>query len=304
MAAAGTPEEASAVRWLRVQGSAVKCIGDLVIGEEEEDGAPGADLDARRLSALLVGLPALTSLDWLTLRVDLHRRPTAAAARACLAGVARAIGHYCTGLQTLRLHIALLDRRAGQLPKALLCELASMRSLEDVALSLEGPPDQPDWPPVPSLACLVARLAGPSRLRALFLAANGVAMDATLPASTSRLARLTSLVLGGFQGLRCAPGWARLPALECLRFIECEFAADGGAALPGMAALRALTSMELRDCRGLHVLPASLWRLTQLRSLDHWNEWSALDGSQIYALPVVGLRALLCVADELGPGGA
>jgi len=92
---------------------------------------PGRDLDAGRLTTLLAGLPALTSMGWLRLRADLHRRPTATAARAFLAGAMRAIAR-CSGLQTLRLRITLRDGLADQLPETLVRELASVRSLEEV----------------------------------------------------------------------------------------------------------------------------------------------------------------------------
>jgi len=265
-------------------------VGDLVVGEEEEEGEPGNDLDAGRLWALLAGLPALTSLKWLILRADLHRTPTAAAVRAFLTGAAHVIRHCCSRLQTLRLHITLLDRLAGQLPEALLRELASVRSLKDVALSLEAlsPDDPTNWPAVPSLAGLVAGLAGLPRLRTLYLAVNGVAMEAMLPAGVSRLAQLTSLTLGGFHGLRVEAGWARLPTLKCLWLADCEFAHDGEAALPGIAALGALTSVNVWNCRGLYVLPAALWQLTQLQRLDHCNHELEQAGLQLSALPAAG----------------
>ncbi len=268
-AAAGTPEEAGARRWLLARGGSVKCLYGLVVGEERAGGRPGRDLDAGRLLALLAGLPALTSISWMILRGDLHRRPTRAAIRAFLAEAARAIAG-CSSLQTLRLRISLLGGLAGQLPKALVCELASMRSLEAVTLSFEAcEADRPDWPATFSLAHLVAGLARLPRLRELSLMAENVGMEATLPASVSRLAQLTSLSLRWFDGLRCEPGWAHLPALVSLKFEDCVFAGDGEAALPGMDALGALTSLELERCLGPRLLPASLWRLPQLRRLSH-----------------------------------
>jgi len=115
VAAAGTPEEAGARRWLLARGGSVKRVYALVVGEERAGGRPGRDLDAGRLSALLAGLPALTSIEWLKLRADLHRRPTQAAIQAFLAGAVRAIVR-CSGLQTLRLRIVLLGGLDGQLP--------------------------------------------------------------------------------------------------------------------------------------------------------------------------------------------
>ncbi len=59
-------------------------------------------------------------------------------------------------------------------------------------------------------------LAGLLQLRTLTLTLDKVCGGATLPACVSRLVQLTSLHLSGLCGLRCAPGWARLPALVCL----------------------------------------------------------------------------------------
>ncbi len=289
-AAAGTPEEASARRWLQVQGGAVKCVRGLTVGEETDEGVPGRDLDAARLSALLAGLPALTSLGWLRLRADLHRRPTIAAVRAFLAGASRAIGR-CSRLQALFLAINLHGGLANQVPEALVRDLASVRSLEEVNLSFDArhEADRLKWPILPSVAHLVADLAGLPRLRELELRVGSVRMEATLPASLSRLAQLTLLSLCGLHDLRCAPGWARLPALECLSFGECVFAGYGEAALPGMDALVSLTSLILWDCPSLRALPASLWRLTRLCHLEHRGEARELAGVPRGELPVASL---------------
>ncbi len=291
LAAAGTPEEASARRWLEVQGGAVKCVSGLSIGQERCGTVivPGRDLDAAQLSTLLASLPALTSIGWLMLRADLHRSPTRAAIRAFLAGAARAIAR-CASLQTLSLRISLVGGLAGQLPKALVRELASVRSLEDVSLDFEAcEANRPDWPVTFSLAHLVAGLAGLTRLRTLILTVRNVCMEATLPASVSRLAQLNYLGLRGFHGLRCEPGWARLPALARLNIVGCEFAGDGEAALPGMDALGALTSLDLHWCPSLRLLPTSLWRLSQLRCLSHHPYKHSLAGVPRSALPVPGL---------------
>ena len=243
----------------------------------------------QRLSTLLASLPALTSISWLMLRADVHRTPTAAAVRAFLAGAARAIAR-CASLQTLRLRISLLGGLAGQLPKALVRELASVRSLEEVSLDFQAcQAGRPYWPVTFSLAHLVAGLAGLPRLRALIMTVRNVCMEATLPASVSRLAQLTYLGLRGFHGLRCEPGWARLPALACLNVVGCEFAGDGEAALPGMDALGALTSLELQLSTSLRLLPTSLWRLSQLRRLIHDANMHDLAAEPRSALPVIGL---------------
>ncbi len=292
MAAAGTHEEDSARRWLKVQGGAVKCVRGLAVGVDAGY-VPGRNLDAVRLSTLLASLPALTSIgspgEPVSLCADAHRTPTAAAVRAFLAGAARAIGR-CSGLQSLHLGITLLGGLADQLPEALVRALASVRTLEEVNLTFETFEDsRPDWPVTFSLAHLVAGLAGLPRLRALILTVQNVCMDATLPASVSRLAQLTYLRLSDIHGLRCEPGWARLPALARLQFVDCEFAGDGEAALPGMDALAALTSLELDRCPSLRLLPASLWRLSQLRCLSHdaqtWDE----AGEPRSAVSVLGL---------------
>jgi len=291
-AAAGTPEEASARRWLHRHGRAVKCVRVLVLGAERREDAPGRDLDATRLSSLLAGLPALASLGCLHLRADLRSRPTAAAVRAFLAGAARAIAR-CARLQTLLLHITLRGGLAGQVPKALVRRLASARSLEEVTLCFDArhEADRLKWPATPSVACLVADLAGLPRLRALGLDVMNVRTEATLPASVSRLAQLTSLSLIGFRGLRCAPGWARLPALVCLELGECAFAGAGEAALPGMDALVSLTALNVWFCPSLRVLPTSLWRLTRLHVLAVWGEPRRRGGLPRAELPVAGVPA-------------
>jgi len=290
LTAAGTPEEASARRWLKVQGNAVMSIAHLSVGGETEEDAPGCDSGAERLSTLLASLPALTSIKRLYLSADPHRTPTAAAIRAFLAGGARAVAR-CSGLLALNAHIALLVGLGDQLPEALVCELASMRALEDVTLSFAAhEADRPDeWPVTFSLAHLVAGLAGLPRLRALSLWLESVGMNATLPASVSRLAQLTSLSLHGFSGLRCEPGWARLPALARFEIWNCEFAGDGEAALPGMDALGALTGLDLHSCPSLRLLPTSLWRLSQLRRLCHLAPMRDPAGVPRSALPVANL---------------
>ncbi len=138
----------------------------------------------------------------------------------------------------------------------------------------------------------MAGLGGLPRLRALSLVVGNVRMDATLAASVSRLARLTSLSLTGFDGLRCAPGWARLPALASLKFADCVFYSGGGeAALPGMDALASLTSLEMKRCPSLRRLPASLWRLPQLRRLSHRLQHLNVAGVPRGDLPFAGLPA-------------
>ncbi len=289
LAAAGTPEEATARRWLKVQGKAVTSICHLSVRGQTVEDAPGRDLGAERLFTLLASLPALTLFKYLFLSADPHRTPTAAAVRAFLAGAARAIAR-CSGLRALHAHIALLGGLADQLPEALVRELASVRTLEDVTLSFAPcEANRPGWPVIFSLAHLVAGLAGLPRLRALDLLLGNVRMEATLPASVSRLAQLTSLSLTGFRGLRCEPGWARLPALARLKLVACEFAGEGEAALPGMDALAALTSLEVERCPSLRLLPTSLWRLTQLRRLSHHAHMWDRTGVPRSTLPVAGL---------------
>jgi len=290
LAAAGTPEEASARRWLKVQGSSTMSIDLLSTGGDTEEDAPGCDPGAERLSTLLASLPALTSIKRLYLRADPHRTPTAAAVRAYLARAARAIAR-CSGLRALHAHIALLGGLGDQVPEALLRELASLRALEEVTLRFgASEADRPDRPAAFSLAHLVAGLAGLPQLRALSLSLGSVCFNATLPASVSRLAQLTHLCLTGVRNLRCEPGWARLPALARLQFRICNFAGDGEAALPGMDALAALTSLELQCCPSLRLLPTSLWRLSQLRCLSHQaHMWDDAAGVPRSALPVLGL---------------
>jgi len=262
----------------------------LVVGPEpEEDDMHGRVLDVERLSTLLASLPALTTIGYLVLRADMHCRPTAAAVQAFLAEAARAIGR-CSSLQHVRLGIVLLGRLPNQLPEEVVRELAGMRSLVRVTLRLQAwEADRLDWPATFSLAHLAAGLACLTRLRALSLSLFNVSMEATLPACVSCLAQLTSLSLCGVDGLRCAPGWACLPALVRLDFHSCVFAGDGEAVLPGMDALVSLASLQLWGCPSLRLLPASLWRLTQLRHLLHRTDKGSLAGMPRSALPVAGL---------------
>ena len=299
MAAAGTPDEARARRWLNVQGGTVQRLRGLHVDFESGEGADGRDMVVGRLSAMLASLPALTYID-LNLNAAPHRRP-AAAVRAFLAGAARAIWR-CSSLQTLCLHIHLLGGLADQLPEALVRELASVRSLERVTLSFDAhQANRLGWPAIPSVADLTADLAGLPRLRALTLAVRNARVEATLPVSMSRLAQLTSLSLRGFHGLRGARGWARLRALALLDFEDCVFAGDGEDALPGLDALGALTSFELWNCPSMRVLPASLWRLPQLCCIHHLADKGPVTGAARNALPVAGLpQSAPCIASMLG----
>ena len=284
MAAAGTPEEASARRWLQVQGNTVTSIRDLRVGLAER---PGGDPEVGRLSTLLASLPVLMSID-LFLCTGTYPTPTAAAVRAFLAGAARAIAR-CSCLQTLRLYISLHAGLADQVPEGLVRKLASVRTLEEVILDFSVSADRPGQTAITSLslAHLVAGLAGLPRLRVLRLAVNGAGKYAVLPACVSRMAQLTSLSLHGFHGLRCAPGWARMPALARLKFQDCVFVCDGEAALPDMHALVSLTRLDVKGCPSLCALPTSLWRLSQLCRIVHQPyRWASVSSSE---LPIGGL---------------
>ncbi len=230
-----------------------------------------ADMDVERLSTLLTCLPALVSIDGLDAYSGLTLRPhplaALAAAQDSLAGAARAIGR-CSGLRRLDLRIVLHDKLADRVSATLWQYLAEARALEHLKLEIRSSSVGAN------ASHLITGLAGLSRLRTLALGLTLVCEKATLPACLSRLVQLTSLSLSGLRGLRCTPGWARLPALVCLEFNYCKFDPDGEEALPGLDALGSLTSLELRNCTGLHMLPISLWRLTQLRCLAHclWDE--------------------------------
>jgi len=258
-AAAGTPAGASARQWLKEQGVFVMCICVLAVD----------DADAERLFTLLISLPALTSICGLTLRA--LPGAAVAATQDSLAAAACAIGQ-CSCLRRLDLRIELADELADRVPATFWQFLAEARALEDLNLTIRsGAAETADGSATANRPHLVTGLAGLSGLRTLALSLDNVREDATLPACLSRLVQLTSLTLMGLRGLRCAPGWARLPALQRLQFEECAFAADGEDALPGMDALGALTCFELFMCSGLDVLPASLWQLTGLRQLGHWR---------------------------------
>ncbi len=253
LAAAGTHSGACALRWLQVQGVAVKHVSGL----------EAIDRDAERLSLLLRSLPALESL----IVVKLHAAASCtspADASDFLAGAARALGR-CPCLLHLKLTI-LLNTWEDQLPETVGQDLAGARTLEglEVAVRCWRVADL-DMPPVAHTAHLVAGLAGLSRLRALKLESNYV--EAPLPACLSRLAQLTSFTLSGLNGLRCAPGWARLPLLASLKIEWCTFAADGEDALPGMDALTALTSLSLAGYNS-PVFPLGILAMSRLKHLD------------------------------------
>ncbi len=250
------------------------------------------DADVERLSTLLASLPALRSIRGTDAVSGLTLRPppsaAVAAAQDFLARAARTIGR-CSCLQDLDLDIKLANELADCVSATFWQYLAKARALEDLVLTIRsGAADLHDGLAATNVSNLITGLAGLSRLRSLTVTLDIAREGATLPACVSRLAQLTFLSLCGLSGLCCAPGWARLPALECLTFGQCEFACDGEEALPGMDTLASLTSLELWGCPGLNVLPTSLWRLPQLRSLVHW---SPADEAPHNELPVASLPA-------------
>jgi hypothetical protein len=253
--AAGTHSGACALRWLRVQGAAVKHMSGL----------EAVDRDAERLSLLLKSLPALESLGVVKMYADASCT-SPADAWDFLAGAARAIGR-CMCLLHLTLYIR-LDSGTNPMPDSFGGDLAGARTLEGLKLWIRcGGVDNLDMPPPARVSHLVAGLAGLSRLRALTLQFEYIRMDAPLPACLSRLAQLTSLKLSGFRGLRCETGWARLPALKCLEFDDCVFTVDGEDALPGIAALGALTGLSLAD-HNPPVFPPGILAMSRLKHLD------------------------------------
>jgi hypothetical protein len=279
-ACAGTPEEASAWRWLRVHGAAVRSIDDLTV----------FDKDVERLSTLQLTLPALEEVTNLELQACPGAAP--AATRGFLVGAARAVAR-CPCLRTLQLLMELAPKLGEQLPE-LERELADARNLTELSLWVTSRARvRRDWPTAASVSHLVTGLAGLSRLRSLFLAVEHACMDSALPACVSCLAQLTTLSLWGFHGLRCAPGWARLPALVHLELKACMFAVDGEAALPGMDTLVSLTSLKVERCPSLRTWPTSLWRLGQLRSLVHELDDRKCELARLPrgALPAAGLPA-------------
>jgi hypothetical protein len=229
------------------------------------------DMDAQRLSALLASLPTLSSLS----SMHLSACPGAALAsiQAFMAGAARAMG-CCSCLQHLDLRIQLVDKLTDQLPETFGQLLAEAHSLQWLSIEIElgsGTHRRRRWPAT-SMTQLMTGLAGMSQLRTLSLDVTKVVAEGTLPACMSCLVQLTSLSLSALQGLRCAPGWARLPSLACLQILSCTFAGVGEEALPGMDALVSLTSLDVRWCPSMHVLPTSLWQLTQLCCLRHGDQ--------------------------------
>jgi len=83
--------------------------------------------------------------------------------------------------------------------------------------------------------------------------------------------------------------WLQVHGGECLDFCECVFACDGEDALPRMDTLVNLSSYHLWNCPSLRVLPASLWRLPQLRGLHHHTDKGVVTGAARSELPVAGL---------------
>ena len=257
LAAAGTHSGACAWRWLRVQGAAVKHVSDLEV----------VDRDAERLSLLLRSLPALESLSVAKIHLD-PSCTSRADASDFLAGAARAIGR-CPCLLHLKLSILLLTRE-DQVPETLGQDLAGgARTLEGLELDIHSwrDDDPNDVPPPVRTTHLVGGLAGLLRLRALTLESQFGHLEVPLPACLSRLPQLTSLRLCRFHGLRCMPGWARLPSLVSLKFDKCTFAADGEEALPGMDALTALTGLSLAGYN-VPVFPAGILAMSCLKHLD------------------------------------
>jgi len=233
------------------------------------------DSDAERLLALLTSLPSLRSIRGLDAVSGLTLRPppgaAVAAAQDFLALAARAIGR-CSCLHDLQLVINLFDKLTDRVPATFWQYLAKARALEHLTLTIRsGAADAHGGLATTNVSNLITGLAGLSRLRTLTLSLDIACEGATLPACMSRLVQLTSLSLKHLHSLRCTPGWARLPALECLMFEQCGFARDGEEALPGMDALVSLTKLAVAECSGLTVLPPSLWRLPRLRRLVHWT---------------------------------
>jgi len=141
-----------------------------------------------------------------------------AATQDSLAAAACAIGQ-CSCLRRLDLRIELADELADRVPATFWQFLAEARALEDLNLTIRsGAAETADGSATANRPHLVTGLAGLSGLRTLALSLDNVREDATLPACLSRLVQLTSLTLMGLRGLRCAPGWARLPALQRLQF--------------------------------------------------------------------------------------
>ncbi len=275
LAGAGTPEEASAWRWLRVHGAAVRSIDKLTV------------LDVEPLSILQLALPALEEVKGLKLRARAGAAP--AATRAFLVGAARAVAR-CPCLRILQLLVELRAKLGEQLPETLGRELAEARTLMEISLRITSRAGEAhDWPTAASVSHLVSGLAGLSRLRSLSLTMENARVEGPLPACMSCLAQLTILSLSGFQALRCAPGWARLPALVHLEVKKCVFVVDGEAALPGMDTLVSLTSLNVDRCPSLRTWPTSLWRLEQLRSLVHGP--GDLIARELARLPVAALPA-------------
>jgi len=261
------------------------------------------DADAERLLALLTSLPSLRSIRGLDAVSGLTLRPSpgaaVAAAQDFLALAARVIGR-CSCLHDLQLVINLADKPADRVPATFWQYLAKARALEHLTLTIRsGAADAHAGLAPTNVSNLITGLAGLSRLRTLTLSLDIACEGATLPACMSRLVQLTSLSLKHLHNLRCAPGWARLPALECLMFEQCGFARDGEEALPGMDALVSLTKLAVAECSGLTVLPPSLWRLPRLRRLVHWTRCLAPVASPPVSAPCFAFLDSLSLSSDL-----
>ena len=294
LAGTGTPEEDSAWQWLETRGGAVRRIDGLAV----------PDTEVERLSNLRLSLPALESASGLCLQARHGAAP--AATQAFLTAAARAVAR-CPRQRALDLRVELMPGLGGQLPEALGRELARARALEELSLSVESREvDRLKWPVAASVSHLVTGLAGLSRLRALILKVDKVGLEATLPACLSRLAQLTSLTLCGFYNLRCAPGWASLPALEILCCKECFVCAQRRSAAAGHGCFGVPDQpgavQVLQPARAARVAVAAVAaaqpRLSKPRGrAGHRSAQRPARGGLARG------RSLLCVSGALVPGG-
>ena len=178
----------------------------------------------------------------------------------------------------------LLEQLHAELPRL----VGSMTSLESLDLTVMVFPFQFSV----GLEAFVSALTPVTCLHSLSLFISGGDTVSVLPSCITALADLQKVKLTGFRPLVCAPGWADLPKLETLHLCSCGVEGSADHAFPGIASLLSLSEIVFEDVSSLTHWPSGLWRLSQLRVLQHsmmdYGEMSERAG---YTPPLAALPA-------------